>query len=72
MKVKLLVVLVIAAAFAATGGSWKWAMPSHGSPHGSAPYKIAGWTWGDGPSSGQEQGDFRKELAHRSDDRDAG
>jgi hypothetical protein len=55
MKVKLLVVLVIAAAIAATGGSWKWSMPSHVSPDEpsyvspdeSGQYNITGWTWGD-------------------------
>jgi hypothetical protein len=47
MKVKLLVVLVIAAAIAATGGSWKWSMPSHVSPPESGQYNLDGWTWGD-------------------------
>lgn len=45
MKGKLFVLLVIAAAIAATGAGWKW-HPHHG-PQASAPYEIAGWTWGD-------------------------
>jgi hypothetical protein len=68
LKLKLLVLVAIAAAIATVGAAWKWNF-HRGS--GAAPYRIAGWTWGDGPDIAQEQGNFRK-LAHRGDDRDGG
>ncbi len=55
-KPKVILLVVIAAALAATAASWKW----HGhTPMSSSPqYKIAGWTWGDSAVlvSGRSQG----------------
>ena len=47
MKFRIVVVLAIAAALAAAGAkaAWKWQGPAK---HANAPYKIAGWSWGDG------------------------
>jgi hypothetical protein len=46
MRFKIVVMLAIAAALAAAGApaSWKW---SSSVRHANAPYKIAGWSWGD-------------------------
>ena len=41
---KIALVIAIAAALAAVGASWKW-NPKAG--NANAPYKIAGWSWGD-------------------------
>ena len=39
-----LLALLVAAAMVCAKASWKWS-PSHGKAN--APYKIAGWSWGD-------------------------
>ena len=44
MKVKLFVAVAIATAVAAAGAAWKWQSPVRKS---HAPYKVAGWSWGD-------------------------
>ena len=40
-----LLALLVAAAIVCAKASWKWS-PNHGKAN--APYKIAGWSWGDG------------------------
>jgi len=62
MRFKIVVMLAIAAVLAAAGAraSWKW---SSSVRHANAPYKIAGWSWGDSapyqkPGSDQEPGSW--------------
>ena len=47
LRIKIALVIAIAAALAAVGAkaSWKW---SGKAGNTNAPYKIAGWSWGDG------------------------
>jgi hypothetical protein len=40
-----LLALLVAAAVVCAKASWKWS-PKHG--NANVPYKIAGWSWGDG------------------------
>lgn len=40
-----LLALLVAGAMVCAKASWKWS-PNHGKAN--APYKIAGWSWGDG------------------------
>jgi len=53
MKLKIIVLLVIAAALAIAGAraAWKWQAPVK---HANAPYKVAGWSWSDGISVSAE------------------
>ena len=49
MKLKLILLIAVAGAIAATGAGWKW---HHQSPHSQGVEKIAGWTWGDNADTG--------------------
>jgi hypothetical protein len=46
LKLKLVMLIVIASAIAAVGAGWKWHFQRV--PAASTSYRIAGWTWGDG------------------------
>jgi hypothetical protein len=48
-KARIVLVIAIAAAIGTAGASWKWR--GHPAGHASAPYKVAGWSWGDGAQS---------------------
>jgi hypothetical protein len=50
LKTKIVLILAIAVLIAAFGAKagWKW----HGVGKANAPYKIAGWSWGDGAVQG--------------------
>ena len=43
-KLKIAVVVVLAAGVAAGGAAWKWGAPTKATPS----HKIAGWSWGSG------------------------
>ena len=45
-RIKIAVVIVIAAGVAAGGAAWKWRAPAVK----PSSYKIAGWSWGSGHS----------------------
>jgi hypothetical protein len=53
LKLKLLVLVAIAVAIAAVGAGWKWHF--NRVPAASTSYRIAGWTWGDGGVSNEQQ-----------------
>ena len=43
-KLKIAVVVVLAAGVAAGGAAWNWGAPTKATPS----HKIAGWSWGSG------------------------
>jgi hypothetical protein len=51
LKTKIVLILAMAALIAAFGAKagWKW---HAGVAKANAPYKIAGWSWGDGAVQG--------------------
>ena len=46
-KLKIGVVVVLAAGVAAGGAAWKWGAPTKATPS----HKIAGWSWGSGAAN---------------------
>ena len=46
-KLKIGVVVVLAAGVAAGGAAWKWGAPTKATPS----LKIAGWSWGSGAAN---------------------
>jgi hypothetical protein len=52
LKLRLLVLVAIAGAIAAVGAGWKWHVRA---PAASTSYRIAGWTWGGGSVSDEQQ-----------------
>ena len=46
-KLKIAVVVVLAAGVAAGGAAWKWGAPTKATPS----HKIAGWSWGSGAAN---------------------
>jgi len=46
-KLKIAVVVVLAAGVAAGGAAWKWGAPTKATPS----HKIAGWSWGSGSAN---------------------
>jgi hypothetical protein len=51
LKIKIVLVVAIAALIAAFGAkaAWKW---QGGEGKANTPYKVAGWSWGDGAAQG--------------------
>jgi hypothetical protein len=63
-RVKIAVVVVLAAGLAAGGAAWKWRAPTIKSIKASPSHQIAGWSWGShmhpnnhGNSGGNAGGD---------------
>ena len=46
-KLKIGVVVVLAAGVAAGGAAWKWGAPTKATPS----HKIGGWSWGSGAAN---------------------